>query len=156
MYFIQLEGKAFFHIYLICSYIRGRCPNVCPHESKTSGALLPATARNICPEHIQERESVPLSDPCRRPCVLSLFNWPLRLWQTDYVNRTFLVHYFSSAVFGSYLRPDLVPANHSYYDGSSVGTISNSSVFVNVDNQTEDRYDSSLPFAPPLVPLPDI
>lgn len=47
----------------------------------------------------------------------------------------------SSAVFGSYLRPDLVPANHSRYDGSSVGTTSNSSVFVNVDNQTEDRYD---------------
>lgn len=47
--------------------------------------------------------------------------------------------YFSSAVFGSYLRPDLVPAHPSYYDGSSTGTISNSSVFVNVDNQTEDR-----------------
>lgn len=48
---------------------------------------------------------------------------------------------FSSAVFGSYLRPDLVPANHAYHDGSSVGTVSNYSVFVNVDNQTEDRYD---------------
>ncbi|XP_011614169.1 phosphatidylinositol 4-phosphate 5-kinase type-1 beta isoform X1 [Takifugu rubripes] len=45
------------------------------------------------------------------------------------------------AVFGSYLRPDLVPAHPGYYDGSSTGTISNSSVFVNVDNQTEDRDD---------------
>lgn len=47
---------------------------------------------------------------------------------------------FSSAVFGSYLRPDLVPANPSFYEGSSMGTISTSSIFVNVDNQTEERY----------------
>lgn len=45
------------------------------------------------------------------------------------------------AVFGSYLRPDLVPANASFYEGSSVGTISTSSIFVNVDNQTEERDD---------------
>ncbi|TMS03271.1 Phosphatidylinositol 4-phosphate 5-kinase type-1 beta [Larimichthys crocea] len=45
------------------------------------------------------------------------------------------------AVFGSYLRPDLVPANPSFYEGSSMGTISTSSIFVNVDNQTEDRDD---------------
>lgn len=51
------------------------------------------------------------------------------------------VIYVSSAVFGSYLRPDLVPVNPSYYGGSSMGTISNSSVFVNVDDQTEERYD---------------
>uniref|UniRef100_A0A7N6AG84 PIPK domain-containing protein n=1 Tax=Anabas testudineus TaxID=64144 RepID=A0A7N6AG84_ANATE len=44
------------------------------------------------------------------------------------------------AVFGSYLRPDLVPANPSFYEGSSMGTISTSSIFVNVDNQTEERY----------------
>uniref|UniRef100_A0A3Q3WZN1 PIPK domain-containing protein n=1 Tax=Mola mola TaxID=94237 RepID=A0A3Q3WZN1_MOLML len=44
------------------------------------------------------------------------------------------------AVFGSYLRPDLVPTNTFYYEGSSMGTISTSSVFVNVDNQTKDRY----------------
>uniref|UniRef100_A0A3B4USS7 Phosphatidylinositol-4-phosphate 5-kinase, type I, beta b n=1 Tax=Seriola dumerili TaxID=41447 RepID=A0A3B4USS7_SERDU len=44
------------------------------------------------------------------------------------------------AVFGSYLRPDLVPANPLFYEGSSMGTISTSSIFVNVDNQTEDRY----------------
>lgn len=68
---------------------------------------------------------------------------------------TFLLLHFSSAVFGSYLRPDLVPANHSYYDVSSVGTISNSSVFVNVDNQTEDRYGpiSSLGSAPAFILL---
>lgn len=47
---------------------------------------------------------------------------------------------FYLAVFGSYLRPDLVPANPSFYEGSSMGTISTSSIFVNVDNQTEDRY----------------
>lgn len=58
----------------MCSCIRGCCPNLCPHESKTSAAWLLATARNICPERIQEGEHVPLSDPCRRPCVLSLFN----------------------------------------------------------------------------------
>ncbi|KAI3372512.1 hypothetical protein L3Q82_022991, partial [Scortum barcoo] len=45
------------------------------------------------------------------------------------------------AVFGSFLRPDLVPANPSYYAGSSMGTISTSSIFVNVDNQTEERDD---------------
>ncbi|CAG5922578.1 phosphatidylinositol 4-phosphate 5-kinase type-1 beta isoform 1-T2 [Menidia menidia] len=45
------------------------------------------------------------------------------------------------AVFGSYLRPDLVPANPCFYEGSSMGTISTSSIFVNVDNQTEERED---------------
>lgn len=50
------------------------------------------------------------------------------------------IHVFSSAVFGSYLRPDLVPANPSFYEGSSMGTISTSSIFVNVDNQTDERY----------------
>lgn len=45
------------------------------------------------------------------------------------------------AVFGSYLRPDIVPANPSFYEGSSMGTISSSSIFVNVENQTEDRDD---------------
>lgn len=45
------------------------------------------------------------------------------------------------AVFGSYLRPDLVPANPSFYEGSSMGTISTSSIFVNVDNQTGERED---------------
>lgn len=44
-----------------------------------------------------------------------------------------------SAVFGSYLRPDLVPPNPSAYVGSSMGTISSSSIFVCVDNQTEER-----------------
>nr|XP_020450174.1 phosphatidylinositol 4-phosphate 5-kinase type-1 beta-like isoform X2 [Monopterus albus] len=43
------------------------------------------------------------------------------------------------AVFGSYLRPDLVPVNLSFYDGYSMGTISTSSIYVNVDNQTEER-----------------
>lgn len=50
------------------------------------------------------------------------------------------VTFLSSAVFGSYLRPDLVPANPSFYEGSSMGTISTSSIFVNVDNQTDERY----------------
>lgn len=45
------------------------------------------------------------------------------------------------AFFGSCLRPDLVPANPSFYEGSSMGTISTSSIFVNVDNQTEERDD---------------
>lgn len=54
-------------------------------------------------------------------------------------------HDFPSAVFGSYLRPDLVPANPSFYEGSSMGTISTSSIFVNVDNQTEERYVIHLP-----------
>lgn len=54
------------------------------------------------------------------------------------------VNVFSLAVFGSYLRPDLVPANPSFYEGSSMGTISTSSIFVNVDNQTEERYRVSL------------
>ncbi|XP_019956496.2 phosphatidylinositol 4-phosphate 5-kinase type-1 beta [Paralichthys olivaceus] len=45
------------------------------------------------------------------------------------------------AVFSSYLRPDLVPANPSFYEGSSMGTISTSSIFVNVDHQTEERED---------------
>ncbi|XP_056136449.1 phosphatidylinositol 4-phosphate 5-kinase type-1 beta [Lampris incognitus] len=44
-------------------------------------------------------------------------------------------------VYGSYLRPDLVPATPSFYDGSSMGTISTSSIFVNLDNQTENRDD---------------
>lgn len=52
--------------------------------------------------------------------------------------------YFSSAVFVSYLRPDLVPANLSFYEGSSTGTVSTSSIFVNVDKQTEDRYAVNL------------
>ena len=51
----------------------------------------------------------------------------------------------SSAVFGSYLRPDLVPANPSFYEGSSMGTISTSSIFVGVDHQTEDRWVSLSP-----------
>lgn len=50
------------------------------------------------------------------------------------------VNVSSAAVFGSYLRPDLVPANPSFYEGSSMGTISTSSIFVNLDNQTEERY----------------
>ncbi|XP_072289915.1 phosphatidylinositol 4-phosphate 5-kinase type-1 beta [Eucyclogobius newberryi] len=45
------------------------------------------------------------------------------------------------AVFGSYRRPDLVPATPLFYDGSSMGTISTSSIFVNVDNQTDERDD---------------
>ncbi|XP_055017978.1 phosphatidylinositol 4-phosphate 5-kinase type-1 beta, partial [Boleophthalmus pectinirostris] len=45
------------------------------------------------------------------------------------------------AVFGSYRRPDLVPVTPSFYDGSSMGTISTSSIFVNVDNQTDERDD---------------
>lgn len=47
--------------------------------------------------------------------------------------------FFFSAVFGSYLRPDLVPANPSFFEGSSMGTISTSSIFVSVGNKTE-RY----------------
>ncbi|KAM8885084.1 phosphatidylinositol 4-phosphate 5-kinase type-1 beta isoform 2-T13 [Spinachia spinachia] len=45
------------------------------------------------------------------------------------------------AVFGSYLRPDLVPANPSFYEGSSMGTTS--SIFVNVDNHTRKREDAA-------------
>ncbi|KAF7200123.1 phosphatidylinositol 4-phosphate 5-kinase type-1 beta [Nothobranchius furzeri] len=41
----------------------------------------------------------------------------------------------------SYLRPDRISANPSFFEGSSVGTISTSSIFVNVDNRTEDRDD---------------
>ncbi|XP_013884467.1 phosphatidylinositol 4-phosphate 5-kinase type-1 beta [Austrofundulus limnaeus] len=44
-------------------------------------------------------------------------------------------------MFSSHVQPDLVPANQSFYEGSSVGTISTSSIFVNVDNQTEERAD---------------
>uniref|UniRef100_A0A087YJ40 Phosphatidylinositol-4-phosphate 5-kinase, type I, beta b n=1 Tax=Poecilia formosa TaxID=48698 RepID=A0A087YJ40_POEFO len=43
------------------------------------------------------------------------------------------------AVFGSFLRPDLVPANPSFYDASSMGTISSSSIYVNVESQTGER-----------------
>ncbi|KAM3867551.1 phosphatidylinositol 4-phosphate 5-kinase type-1 beta [Diretmus argenteus] len=45
------------------------------------------------------------------------------------------------AVFDSYLRPDLVPATPSFYEDSSMGTISTSSIFVNLNNQTENRDD---------------
>ncbi|XP_007559361.1 phosphatidylinositol 4-phosphate 5-kinase type-1 beta isoform X3 [Poecilia formosa] len=45
------------------------------------------------------------------------------------------------AVFGSFLRPDLVPANPSFYDASSMGTISSSSIYVNVESQTGERDD---------------
>lgn len=45
------------------------------------------------------------------------------------------------AVFGSFLHPDLVPTNPCFYEGSSMGTISTSSIFVSVDNQTEERDD---------------
>ncbi|XP_030215470.1 phosphatidylinositol 4-phosphate 5-kinase type-1 beta [Gadus morhua] len=45
------------------------------------------------------------------------------------------------AVFGCYLRPDLVPPHSSCYNGSSMGTISTSSIFVNLDSQTEPRDD---------------
>uniref|UniRef100_A0A3Q0T666 PIPK domain-containing protein n=1 Tax=Amphilophus citrinellus TaxID=61819 RepID=A0A3Q0T666_AMPCI len=48
------------------------------------------------------------------------------------------------AVFGSYLRPDIVPANPSFYEGSSMGTISSSSIFVNVESQTEDSSTFTL------------
>ncbi|KAM7018385.1 phosphatidylinositol 4-phosphate 5-kinase type-1 beta isoform 1-T1 [Tautogolabrus adspersus] len=44
-------------------------------------------------------------------------------------------------VFGSYHRPDLVPAIPSFYEGYSMGTISDSSIFVNVENQTEEREE---------------
>uniref|UniRef100_A0A8C9ZW98 Phosphatidylinositol-4-phosphate 5-kinase, type I, beta b n=1 Tax=Sander lucioperca TaxID=283035 RepID=A0A8C9ZW98_SANLU len=50
----------------------------------------------------------------------------------------------TQAVFGSYLRPDLVPANPSFYEGSSMGTISTSSIFVSVNNQTDERYEWTL------------
>ncbi|XP_046904130.1 phosphatidylinositol 4-phosphate 5-kinase type-1 beta isoform X1 [Hypomesus transpacificus] len=45
------------------------------------------------------------------------------------------------AVFGSYLRPDLVPAPQSFYEGSSMGTMSSSSVYVCLEGQTDDRDD---------------
>lgn len=45
----------------------------------------------------------------------------------------------SSGVFGSFLRPDLVPANPSFYEAYSMGTISTSSIYVNVESQTEER-----------------
>uniref|UniRef100_A0AAV2MRJ3 PIPK domain-containing protein n=1 Tax=Knipowitschia caucasica TaxID=637954 RepID=A0AAV2MRJ3_KNICA len=49
------------------------------------------------------------------------------------------------AVFGSYLRPNLVPATpSSFYDGSSMGTISTSSIFVNVENQTDESSTFTL------------
>ncbi|MEQ2237380.1 hypothetical protein ILYODFUR_022548 [Ilyodon furcidens] len=41
----------------------------------------------------------------------------------------------SSAVFGSFLHPDLVSANTSFH------VLSTSSIYVNVENQTEDRDD---------------
>ncbi|XP_077376687.1 phosphatidylinositol 4-phosphate 5-kinase type-1 beta [Festucalex cinctus] len=46
------------------------------------------------------------------------------------------------AVFGSYQHPELVPANSSYFKGSSMGTLSSSSVLVGVDNQTDEREDA--------------
>lgn len=69
--------------------------------------------------------------------MINLFMAPVVFFRNCY---WFHLNSFSTAVFGSYLRPDLVPANPSFYDASSMGTISNSSVFVNVDSQTEDRY----------------
>ncbi|XP_012716805.2 phosphatidylinositol 4-phosphate 5-kinase type-1 beta [Fundulus heteroclitus] len=45
------------------------------------------------------------------------------------------------AVFGSFRRPDLVPANTSFYEASSMGTISSSSVYVNVESQIGERDD---------------
>lgn len=154
LYFISFFGQPFCHIsyiwtvgrkshfsYIQLSFLERPSP-LPARESETSGALLLATARNICPQHIQEREDVPLSDPLLTRLCAS--GGPIQ-WDISRVH-------FSSAVFGSYLRPDLVPANHAYYDSSSMGTISNSSVFVNVDNQTEDRYDlgSCLCSAPAL------
>ncbi|CAB1319914.1 unnamed protein product [Coregonus sp. 'balchen'] len=60
-------------------------------------------------------------------------------------------------VFGSYLRPDLVPATSSFYEGSSMGTISSSSIFVNLETQSEDRYlyppSTSVPSLPSMSPL---
>ncbi|XP_056276147.1 phosphatidylinositol 4-phosphate 5-kinase type-1 beta isoform X2 [Pseudoliparis swirei] len=38
---------------------------------------------------------------------------------------------------------DLVPANPSFYEGSSMGTISTSSIFVNVENKTKEREDAA-------------
>uniref|UniRef100_A0A8C9ZZQ3 Phosphatidylinositol-4-phosphate 5-kinase, type I, beta b n=1 Tax=Sander lucioperca TaxID=283035 RepID=A0A8C9ZZQ3_SANLU len=55
----------------------------------------------------------------------------------------------TQAVFGSYLRPDLVPANPSFYEGSSMGTISTSSIFVSepgIDQPTLDDVASSSTF----------
>uniref|UniRef100_A0A3B5QEU6 Phosphatidylinositol-4-phosphate 5-kinase, type I, beta b n=2 Tax=Xiphophorus maculatus TaxID=8083 RepID=A0A3B5QEU6_XIPMA len=50
-------------------------------------------------------------------------------------------------VFGSFLRPDLVPANPSFYEAYSMGTISTSSIYVNVESQTErDDVASSSTF----------
>ncbi|XP_077418217.1 phosphatidylinositol 4-phosphate 5-kinase type-1 beta [Vanacampus margaritifer] len=46
------------------------------------------------------------------------------------------------AVFGSYQHPELVPANSSYFKGSSMGTLSSSSILVGVDNQTDEREDA--------------
>lgn len=48
--------------------------------------------------------------------------------------------FISPVMFGLHLQPDLVPANQTFDEGSSMGTISTSSIFVNVDNQTEERY----------------
>uniref|UniRef100_A0A4W5KZ86 Phosphatidylinositol-4-phosphate 5-kinase, type I, beta b n=1 Tax=Hucho hucho TaxID=62062 RepID=A0A4W5KZ86_9TELE len=46
-------------------------------------------------------------------------------------------------VFGSYLRPDLVPDTPSSYEGSSMGTISSSSIFVNLETQDEMASSST-------------
>ncbi|CAB1322078.1 unnamed protein product, partial [Coregonus sp. 'balchen'] len=47
-------------------------------------------------------------------------------------------------VFGSYLCPDLVPATPSSYEGSSMGTISSSSIFVNLETKSEDSSTFTL------------
>uniref|UniRef100_A0A3B3VY03 PIPK domain-containing protein n=1 Tax=Poecilia latipinna TaxID=48699 RepID=A0A3B3VY03_9TELE len=59
-------------------------------------------------------------------------------WGEAVLRKLICVLFFSvsSAVFGSFLRPDLVPANPSFYDASSMGTISSSSIYVNVESQT--------------------
>ncbi|KAM9810921.1 phosphatidylinositol 4-phosphate 5-kinase type-1 beta [Neosynchiropus ocellatus] len=92
-------------------------------RTRTSISALKASSQEILSSHDERREEKHRRDRLGGAHSLASLDGP--------------------AVFGSYLRPDLVPTHSAFYHGSSMGTISTSSIFVNVDNQTDDSRDDA-------------
>ncbi|XP_040052580.1 phosphatidylinositol 4-phosphate 5-kinase type-1 beta [Gasterosteus aculeatus] len=90
-------------------------------RTRTSIPALKSSSQEILSMHADERRREDRRDRLGGACSLASLD--------------------GQAVFVSYLRPDLVPANPSFYDGSSMGTTS--SIFVNVDNHSQKREDAA-------------
>ncbi|XP_068616871.1 phosphatidylinositol 4-phosphate 5-kinase type-1 beta [Brachionichthys hirsutus] len=90
-------------------------------RTRTSIPALKSSSQEILSSQADERNNEDRRDRLGGACSLASLN--------------------GQAVFGSYQRPDLVPASMSFYKGSSMGTISSSSIFVSVDDRTGERDD---------------